>query len=102
MARMINDKCMTCTDGDRTIAALQLRCSDYNMERREKNTRIAELETENARLKTTLERSDNQGKLVDAINAERWEDEILDDARSQDQWSADRTFSKQGPSEHQG
>lgn len=30
-------------------------------------------------------------KLIDAINAERWENEILDDARSQDQWSADRT-----------
>lgn len=30
-------------------------------------------------------------KLVDAINAERWENENLDDARSQDQWAADRT-----------
>lgn len=45
MARMIDeDKCLTCTDGDRTIAALRLRCSDYNRERREKNARIAELE----------------------------------------------------------
>lgn len=63
MENLINDKCMTCTDGDRKIAALQLRCSDYNMERREKNARIVELETENARLKTTLERSDNYLKF---------------------------------------